>query len=152
MLSERSDDPQWLRAGCPQAGEDGHISWQGLVQAVTGPFPPTSLFQLFAGKIKNIRKAWSCERELLKLPRLVLMCSSWWRSFCILHRHTNCVWGVTWYWAADGCLRATYRAYQIQICWPRAGLGNLYFSNVHPSLGSPVVGVPHIILQLLLKQ
>lgn len=53
---------------------------------------------------------------------------------------------------ADGCMRAFCGVYKVHISWPRARPGNPYSSNVHPSLGSIALGLPHIILQLLLKQ
>jgi hypothetical protein len=74
---------QWSRAECPWAD---HISHLFLLQTETGPFPKPSLIQLFAGKIKTIRRALSSERQFLQLTKIISL-----RSFCYrgyLHRPT----------------------------------------------------------------
>lgn len=53
---------QWLRAGCPQVGR-----WSCFIAGVTSGsnwlLSKNSSLQLFAGKMKNIRKALSYERD-----------------------------------------------------------------------------------------
>lgn len=94
MFVERSDDYfSGLGLGVFRQ-EDGYIVQLDLVQVVIGFFLKISIFQFFVGKIKNIRKVLSYEREFLQLLRLLYYEVFVGDVFVVFLDIQKCVWGI----------------------------------------------------------